>query len=95
MIIDSDQGQSYFSAIYATCVYRALSDKPALSEQNSKYSERPSNRSDRPGKTQENQWPRNPVLTFWQSHEFALTMPATGLILVSGEIGDPLRPGWS
>jgi hypothetical protein len=39
----------------------------ALSEQNSKYLERPSNRSDRPGKMQENQWPRNPVLTFWQS----------------------------
>jgi hypothetical protein len=38
-----------------------------LSEQNSKYLERPSNRSDRPGKMQENQWPRNPVLTFWQS----------------------------
>ncbi len=31
---------------------------PALSEQNSKYLERPSNRSDRPGKMQENQWPR-------------------------------------
>jgi hypothetical protein len=29
--------------------------------------ERPSNRSDRPGKMQENQWPRNPVLTLWQS----------------------------
>jgi hypothetical protein len=41
--------------------------KVALSEQNSKYLERPSNRSDRPGKMQENQWPRNPVLTFWQS----------------------------
>ena len=39
----------------------------ALSEQNSKYLERPSNRSDRPGKMQENQWPRNPVLTLWQS----------------------------
>jgi transposase-like protein len=39
----------------------------ALSEQNSKYLERPSNRSDRPGKLQENQWPRNPVLTLWQS----------------------------
>jgi hypothetical protein len=39
----------------------------ALSEQNSKYLEWPSNRSDRPGKMQENQWPRNPVLTFWQS----------------------------
>ena len=25
------------------------------------------NRSDRPGKMQENQSPRNPVLTFWQS----------------------------
>ena len=40
----------------------------ALSEKNSKYLERPSNRSDRPGKMQENQWPRNPVLTFWQSN---------------------------
>jgi hypothetical protein len=39
----------------------------ALSEQNSKYLARPSNRSDRPGKMQENQWPQNPVLTFWQS----------------------------
>jgi hypothetical protein len=39
----------------------------ALSEQNSKYLERPSNRSDRPGKMQENQWPRDPVLTLWQS----------------------------
>ncbi|MBQ0817486.1 MAG: hypothetical protein KBT60_05875, partial [Methyloceanibacter sp.] len=29
----------------------------------------PSNRSDRPGKMQENQWPRNPVLTFWQSKQ--------------------------
>jgi hypothetical protein len=41
--------------------------KRALSEQNAKYLERPSNRSDRPGEMQENQWPRNPVLTFWQS----------------------------
>jgi hypothetical protein len=41
----------------------------ALSEQNSKYLERPLNRSDRPGKLQENQWPRNPVLTFWQSKQ--------------------------
>jgi hypothetical protein len=41
----------------------------ALSEQNSKYLERPLNRSDRPGKMQENQWPRNPVLTFWQSKQ--------------------------
>jgi hypothetical protein len=39
----------------------------ALSEQNSKYLELPSNRSDRPEKMQENQWLRNPVLTFWQS----------------------------
>jgi hypothetical protein len=52
----------------------------ALSGQNSKYLERPSNRSDRPGKIQENQWPRNLVLTFWQSKRIysdnALTMPA-------------------
>src|SRR5680860_663498 len=34
---------------------------------NSKYLERPSNRSDRPGEMQENQWPQNPALTFWQS----------------------------
>jgi hypothetical protein len=46
---------------------QAKSLKSALSEQNSKYLERPSNRSDRSGKMQENQWPRNPVLTFWQS----------------------------
>ena len=39
----------------------------ALSEQNSKYLERPPNHSDRPGKMAENQWPRNRVLTFWQS----------------------------
>jgi hypothetical protein len=45
----------------------AIAFHQALSEQNYKYLERPSNRSDRPGKMQENQWPRNPVLTFWQS----------------------------
>jgi hypothetical protein len=47
---------------------RTIKDiRRALSEQNSKYLARPSNRSDRPEKMQENQWPRNPVLTFWQS----------------------------
>ena len=46
---------------------RCVIPSVALSEQNSKYLERPLNRSDRPGKMQENQWPRNPVLTFWQS----------------------------
>ena len=48
-------------------VIRAQALLLALSEQNSKYLERPSNHSDRPGKMQGNQWPRNPVLTFWQS----------------------------
>jgi hypothetical protein len=50
----------------------------ALSEQNSKYLERPSNRSDRPGKTQENQWPRNPVLTFWQSKRICSDNASSG-----------------
>jgi hypothetical protein len=51
----------------------------ALSEQNSKYLERPSNRSDQPGKMQENQWPRNPVLTLWQSKRICSDNAAGGL----------------
>jgi len=54
--------------------------KGALSEQNSKYLERPSNRSDRPGKMQENQWPRNPVLTFWQSKRICSDNARSGAI---------------
>ncbi len=56
----------------------------ALSEQNSKYLERPYKRSDRLGKMQENQRPRNPVLTFWQSKRFcsdtAITHAAKNLL---------------
>jgi hypothetical protein len=58
---------------------RTIKDiRRALSEQNSKYLARPSNRSDRPGKMQENQWPQNPVLTFWQSKRICSDNAANG-----------------
>jgi hypothetical protein len=58
-----------FWAAVAVCACFAIAQaasaqalQMALSEQNSKYLERPSSRSDRPGKMQENQYEANLTL---------------------------------